>query len=546
MESALYYLTIALGISIVVNLILKRLGISQIIGYIMTGTVVAYMFDLRHLADSHTLEAIAEFGVVFLMFTIGLEVSLRRLATMKTDVFFNGFLQTTLTAVLFFGACYGIFHLNFATSLVVSMSLALSSTAVVLSHLKATKEITRPYGQRSMGILIYQDLAVIPILLLIGFLSTGTANIGAVLLQTILSAIVIVGLLFVVGKRLMTWLLHFSSSSNVEELFMGSVLLIVVGASLLVHTFGFTYSLGAFIAGMIIAETNYHHKVESDIAPFKDLLLGTFFVTVGMKIDVAFFGAHIGEILGLLMAILVIKAAMLFGIVRIYSKAKVAFKTAVALSQVGEFSFAIFALAGNKNILNPQLVQMLVLTVVLSIVVTPFILSKINAISGLFFKEASMTEDFGSLSVYRNHVIVCGYGIVGKFVVRALRAEEVKYIIVDNSYKHVQEALADGEKAYYGDMSKMQILEKLHTKDAISVIVTLDNSAKKRLICESILSYAPSAKVVVKVVSSEEKRELRGLPIRITVDGKREVAARLVSEALSCDLENFSLSSVAL
>ena len=479
MESALYYLTIALGISIVVNLILKRLGVSPIIGYIMTGTVVAYAFDLRHMADSYTLEAIAEFGVVFLMFTIGLEVSLRRLATMKIDVFFNGFLQTTLTAAVIFGASYGLFHLDFATSLIVSMSLALSSTAVVLSHLKVSKEISRPYGQRSMGILIYQDLAVIPILILIGFLSTGTANISQVLVQTTLSAIVIVGLLFVVGKRVMTWLLHFSSSSNVEELFMGSVLLIVVGASLLVHMFGFTYSLGAFIAGMIIAETHYHHKVESDIAPFKDLLLGTFFVTVGMKIDIAFFTTHISEILGLLIAILVIKAVILFGIVRIYSKAKIAFKTAIALSQVGEFSFAIFALAGNKHLLDGQLVQFLVLTVVLSIIVTPLILSKINPIAGLFFKETSMTEDFASLSVHSNHVIVCGYGVVGKFVVKALRAQEVKYIIVDNSYKHVQEALADGEKAYYGDMSKTAILEKLHTKEAISVIVTLDNSCQK-------------------------------------------------------------------
>ena len=148
-----------------------------------------------------------------------------------------------------------------------------------------------------MGILIYQDIAVIPILLLIGFLSSG-GDIASVLIQTTLSAIVIVGLLFVVGKKVMAWLLHFSSSSNVDELFMGSVLLIVVGASLAVHAFGFTYSLGAFIAGMIIAETRYHHKVESDIAPFKDLLLGTFFVTVGMKIDLAFFVSHALEVMG--------------------------------------------------------------------------------------------------------------------------------------------------------------------------------------------------------------------------------------------------------
>ncbi|HEX5709864.1 MAG TPA: cation:proton antiporter, partial [Sulfuricurvum sp.] len=439
-------------------------------------------------------------------------------------------------------ACFGLFHLNFATSLIVSMSLALSSTAVVLSYLKSTKEIARPYGQRSMGILIYQDLAVIPILLLIGFLNGGTENISEALLQTALSAIMIVGLLFVVGKRVMTWLLHFSSSSNVEELFMGSVLLIVVGASLIVHAFGFTYSLGAFIAGMIIAETHYHHKVESDIAPFKDLLLGTFFVTVGMKIDLAFFTSHMGEILGLLIIILVIKALIIFGVVRIYSKAKIAFKTAIALSQVGEFSFAIFALAGNTGALDPNLVQTLVLVVVLSIVVTPFILARINVVAGKFFKETSMTEDFAALTVRSNHVIVCGYGVVGKFVVKALRDEDVKYIIVDNSYKHVQEALAEGEEAYYGDMSKIAILEKLHTKEAISVIVTLDNSAKKRLICESILSYAPNVKVVVKVVSLEEKRELRGLSISVTVDGKREVAEKLVCEALYCDLAERSIA----
>ena len=147
-----------------------------------------------------------------------------------------------------------------------------------------------------------------------------------------------------------------------------------------------------------------------------------------------------------------------------------------------------------------------------------------------------MTEYFDALAVYSNHVIVCGYGIVGKFVVKALRMEEVKYIIVDNSYKHVQEALGDGEKAYYGDMSKIGILDKLHIHEAISVIVTLDNLAKKRLICESILSYAPQVNGVVKVVSIEEKRELRGLPISVTVDGKKEVASKLVCEALHCDL----------
>lgn len=536
MESALYYVTIAMGLSIVLNLILKRLGISQIIGYIVTGVTVAYAFDLRHMADSHTLELIAEFGVVFLMFTIGLEVSLQRLSTMKTDVFFNGILQVGISGLIFFALAYGLLGIGLETSLIVSMALSLSSTAVVLTYLKSTKEIVRPYGQKATGILIFQDIAVIPILILIGFLNSGGENISSVLLQTAISAFVIVGLLFIIGKRVMTWLLHFSSSSEVDELFMGSVLVIVVASSLLASYAGFTYSLGAFVAGMIIAETRYHHKVEADIAPFKDLLLGTFFVTVGMKIDLGLFLDHFGEIIAILLAVMVIKAIVILGVVKIHSQGKIAFKTAVALSQVGEFSFAIFALAGNYKLIPDQLSQILVLIVVLSIILTPFILSNLSKISGYFFKDVSVTETFAMLPGRKNHIIVCGYGVVGKFVAKALREEGVDYVVADNSYKHVEEALKDGQEVYFGDMSKTAILDKLCTKDSVSVIITLDNLEKKKLICESIVRYAPSVKLVVKVVSLEEKRELRGLPISITIDGKREVASRLVSEALYCNL----------
>ena len=536
MESALYYVTIALGFSIVVNLILKRFGISQIIGYILTGVSVAYLFDIRHLSDSHTLGMIAEFGVVFLMFTIGLEVSLQRLSMMKTDVFFNGSLQVLLSSVIFFAIAYWGFGISLESALITSMALSLSSTAVVLSYLKSTKEIARPYGQKATGILIFQDIAVIPILILIGFLSSDGKDIGDVLLQTAISAVVIVGSLFIVGKRVMTWLLHFSSSSEVDELFMGSVLVIVVASSLLASYAGFTYSLGAFVAGMIIAETRYHHKVEADIAPFKDLLLGTFFVTVGMKIDLALFTSHFFEILAILGTVLAVKAVVIFGVIRIHSQSKIAFKTAIALAQVGEFSFAIFALAGNYRLIPEELSQLLVLVAVLSIILTPFILTYLAIISGYFFKDVSVTETFAMLPGRHNHIIVCGYGIVGKFVAKELRSSGVDYVVADNSYKHVQEALRDGQEVYFGDMSKTAILDKLCTKDSVSVIITLDNLEKKRLICESIIRYAPEVKLVVKVVSLEEKRELRGLPITITIDGKKEVAARLVSEALTCEL----------
>ncbi|WP_299805457.1 NAD-binding protein, partial [Sulfuricurvum sp. RIFOXYD2_FULL_44_160] len=262
----------------------------------------------------------------------------------------------------------------------------------------------------------------------------------------------------------------------------------------------------------------------------------TFFVTVGMKIDLALFTSHFFEILAILGVVLAVKAVVIFGVIRIHSQSKIAFKTAIALAQVGEFSFAIFALAGNYRLIPEELSQLLVLVAVLSIILTPFVLTYLATISGYFFKDVSVTETFAMLPGRHNHIIVCGYGIVGKFVAKELRASGVDYVVADNSYKHVQEALRDHQEVYFGDMSKSAILDKLCTKDSVSVIITLDNLEKKRLICEAILRYAPEVKLVVKVVSLEEKRELRGLPITITIDGKKEVAARLVSEALTCEL----------
>ena len=273
MENTLLYVIVALGISLILNIFFKKFGVSQIIGYIFTGTIIVYAFDLREASHSHELEMVGEFGIVFLMFTIGLEISLSKMGSMKKEIFGNGAMQVGFTALAVYAIAHYLFSIDTISSLIISMAFALSSTAVVLSYLKTSKEIYTPYGQRSTGILVFQDIAVIPILILIGFLSSeADESIYIILTDTMMSAIMVVGLLFVVGKRLMSWLLHFSASSELDELFMGSVLFIVVAASLFAHYMGFTYSLGAFVAGMIIAETKYHHKVESDIAPLKDIL----------------------------------------------------------------------------------------------------------------------------------------------------------------------------------------------------------------------------------------------------------------------------------
>lgn len=537
MENALLYIIVALGISIIINIFLKRIGVSQIIGYILTGTVIVYAFDLRYLNDSHTLELVGEFGIVFLMFTIGLEISLAKMGSMKKEIFGNGFMQVGLTALVVYATSYYIFSLDMKSSLIISLAFALSSTAVVLSYLKSSKEIYRPYGQRATGILIFQDIAVIPILILISFLTTeGDESVWVILGDTLFSVIVVLGLLFIVGKRLMTWLLHFSASSELEELFMGSVLFIVLGASLVAYYMGFTYSLGAFVAGMIIAETKYHHKVESDIAPFKDILLGTFFVVVGMKVDVALFIDKIALVIALFLAVLIIKTAIIYVVVRFSDKHTTSLKTALALSQVGEFSFVIFAVASSGGILNDNLAQFLVLIVIFSMVVTPFFITRIKTIVEFFTKESSSVEELAPLADRENHIVVCGYSVVGKFVTKNLDELGVPYVVIDNSYKHVKEAIADGREAYLGDASRLSILNALHIEKAASVIVTLDNIEKKRLICEAVLQYTNNVNLIVKVTSLEDKEKLQDLDITTIVDGKVEIARVLVERMLTCQL----------
>jgi CPA2 family monovalent cation:H+ antiporter-2 len=351
------------------------------------------------------------------MFTIGLEISLAKMNKMKKEIFGNGLMQVAFTSIAAYGISHYLFALDVKSSLIISLAFSLSSTAVVLSYLKSSKEIYTPYGQKATGILIFQDIAVIPILILISFLtSSGDESVFTILTNTVISAVLVIGLLFVVGKRVMTWLLHFSASSEVEELFMGSVLFIVMAASLLAYGMGFTYSLGAFVAGMIIAETKYHHKVESDIAPFKDILLGTFFITVGMKIDLAFLFENIVTIVGIFALTLLVKTMIMFLLLRLSSTSSTALKTALSLSQVGEFSFVIFAVAASGGLLGPWLESFFILVVIFSMIVTPFFIAKINNFVESIIKTKDPVTDMSSLSNIKDHVVVCGYSVVGKFV----------------------------------------------------------------------------------------------------------------------------------
>ena len=535
MEHFLFTLFLALFTATILNIIFKKLGISQIIGYILTGVIISYGFHLKG-GNISSLDAIAEFGIVFLMFTIGLEISFDKIRKMKEILLLNGFLQVHISAGLIFLATYFIFHLSFQISLIIAFAFSLSSTAIVLPYLKSSKDIHTPYGEKTTAILIYQDLAVIPILLLISFLTNEKLSIAEVIINTFLSAALITLFMFIFGKKIIDWLLQFSSNTRLEELFISAVFSIVIGAALLAEYLGFTYSLGAFLAGMIIADTKFRIKVESDISNFKDLLLGTFFFTVGTKIDIIYFLENTHIIVGLFLLIMIIKGLVVYLIIRRKSDNNTSVKSAIALCQVGEFSFAIFTLASSQHVIPVETANFLTLISVMSMILTPFFLNNIYKISSLLSKDLYESDNIQPLDE-QNHIIICGFSILGRVVARDLADRNMPFIIVTNDLRQVQFATKMGYKAYFGHLQKKSVLEALRVEKSSSIIVTITETYDKILICDAILKYCPDANIILKYESIEEKHLLIDLNIKKFVHAHAEVGRLLVEEAThSCDL----------
>jgi CPA2 family monovalent cation:H+ antiporter-2 len=533
MDSILLIIFISLAIASVLNIVLKKFSISHIIGYIITGIIVSHFFEFESSSSSHSsLDLIGEFGIVFLMFTIGLELSFGKLKKMKEIVFVNGTLQVLLSALVIFAMAHFVFSIALVSSVIIALAFSLSSTAIVLSYLKKSKDVVTPYGEKSVAILIFQDVAVIPVLLLISFLANDELSMGDVLLNTLISATLVIGFMFTLGKKLIGWLLHFSTNAKLEELFLGSVLSIVIGASLLAHEMGFTYSLGAFIAGMIIAETNFHVKVESDIASYKDLLLGAFFFSIGTKIDMSYFYHEFVAVLGILILVMALKAGIIYLLIRRKSSKSDAVKTAIALCQIGEFSFAIFSLALTENILSDELGSFLILVTVLSMIVTPFMVNNIYKLASYFAKEFFESDNIAPIDASQ-HTIICGFAVTGRVVAKELAKEGKEFVIISDNLQHVLLARERGYMAYFGHLDKAPVLESLKVEQAASVIITVTNLLTKKIICQAVKDYYPDVQLIVKIASIDEKQALEGIGITEFVHAYQETAKLLVKSSLA-------------
>ena len=530
----------AIFIAIIVNLLLKKIHLPTIIGYIFTGTIIAYIFDLHAAVNNHDLKEIAEFGVVFLMFTIGLEFSVEALVRMKREVFVTGTLQVVVTTLIVVLISYFILNFDFQTSMIIGAALSLSSTAIVLKTYNESKEIKKRHGQRVLGILIMQDIAVIPILLMVSIFTMDSSNsVSYIVIKTLIAAVVLIGILYLVGKYLLEPFFTHVSETNSDELFVGSVLLIAIGASYMAHYFGFSYSLGAFIAGMMIAETKFKHQVESDLIPFRNLLLGVFFITVGMQINFTTISDHIFTILLLLPILMITKYFIIYAIVRIDDTKRVAFKTALSLVQMGEFSLAILELGRSNELIDPTNSQILIVTIVISMVLTPIALKNLSKIASSLLTEDLMEVSTTSLvdKDLKGHVVVLGYGHLGQEIVRELKDMKNDYVIIENKMKFYQMGKEDDEPIIFGNAAQKHILQSVNIEQACAVIVAVDNPEQLHLICETIDDLNKNAKTIVKITKAEDRKLISGLHLEHIIVDDEVVAKALVEETRTCSID---------
>ncbi|MBU1215894.1 cation:proton antiporter [bacterium] len=500
-----------LFISLVANIFLKKFGLPTIIGYIFTGTIISYVFGLHDAVNNHELKEIAEFGIVFLMFTIGLEFSVQHLKDMKYEVFVVGSLQILITIFVVLFISYYIFNIEKYTALVISMAVAMSSTAIILKTFNETGEINKKYGKNALGILIMQDIAVIPILIIIGVISSQESSLRSVIAEVAIGVLILLIALYVIGKYLLEPFFNQIVKTKSDELFIGSILFLAIGASYGAHVLGFSYSLGAFVAGMLIAETKYKHQAEADLIPFRDILLGIFFITVGMQINFDVIFEYIHYVALLLVSIMFIKFIIIYFLIRM-SKAnnkRTTLKTAFSLIQIGEFALAILELARVNSIIEAPYGQVMIVTIVISMVLTPFILKNLSRISDHFIKD-----EFADLEVslkscpYKEHLVVLGYGEFGQSVVAKLKDDGEVYIIVENNIDQFHLAQKNNEPVIFGSASNREILKNSYMKRAKKVIVAIDNPKKLHLVCENIMTMISGDKIIVKVHSKKERNSL--------------------------------------
>jgi len=482
--------------------VFKRLGLGSVLGFLAAGMIIG-PWGLKLVSEPEAILGFAEFGVVLLLFLVGLELNPQRLWQLRRPIFGMGSVQVagTIAAVAAIGWALG---LPFTLAVVAGMGFAMSSTAIALATLQEKRLLATPGGQASFSVLLFQDLAVIPLVLLLGLLAPEQSR-GSLDWMAAARGLAMIALFIGAGRTLLRPLLRFIASTGQRDIFVAFALLLVLGVAALMEMVGLSMALGAFLAGVMLADSEYRHELELDIEPFKGLLLGLFFIAVGMSVDLGLFVRSPLLVLGLALAIVALKAALLYPVAKTfgYCGRADALLFALGLSQVGEFAFVLFAAAG--QILPRATLDVLNAAVAASMLTTPLLMLLYERVLAPRFAMGAEREV--EVIDEANPVIVAGFGRFGQVVTRVLNGLRIRATLIDHDPNQIELVRRFGSKAYYGDATRLDVLEKAGVATARLLVVALDDHEAALRLVKRVRKRYPQLKVIARAHSRSDAFE---------------------------------------
>jgi CPA2 family monovalent cation:H+ antiporter-2 len=547
-------IVILIGTAVIVVAVFKYLKLSPVLGYLVAGTLIGdYGFKVVSYSET---SSIAELGVVFLLFAIGLELSFERLKAMRRYVLGLGSLQVILSSISI--AFIAIFFIGnrYNEAILIGGGLALSSTAIVLQVLSETKNHSSQVGRISLSILLQQDFSVIPLLVLVPILaSSADAKMFLLLGEALLKAVIVLAAIFISGRLLLRPLFRLISSDGVEnseELFVAATLLIVLTAAWGTEEMGLSLALGAFVAGILVAETEFRVQAEESIAPFKGLFLGLFFMSVGMGIDVKEIYANIGTVIAVSLCLITVKAVIITLLCLLFGFNKsTSIHAGLLLSQGGEFAFILFNLGIDSKIIDPHIGKILLLTVTFTMALTP-LLNLIGIRLAGFFSDIDQSIsplkiiEKGSADL-NNHIIISGFGKVGNMIARVLEAEEINYIAVDIDESKVKKGNNEGYPVFLGDFSKIETLKAAGLLRSSIAIITTDNIITTKKTIKLISENSEDIIIIAKVKDFSHANEFYEAGASIILPEIYEIGLQLGCEVLKVlGINNYEINRIKM
>lgn len=524
--------------SVPIVFLFNRLRLPVIIGFIATGVIIGpYGFGLIH--ETEAIEALAEIGVVLLLFTIGLEFSLRNILQMKQLVFGGGGLQVTITTFLVTGILYLIgWSLNQAVFF--GFLLALSSTAIVLKTYIDRAEVDTPHGRAGIGILLFQDLCIVPMMLLVPILSGKEGSSPLNVLITLGTAVLAIAVIIFAARILVPRALHHIVQLRSPEMFIIFIVLVSLGTAWVTSQFGLSLALGAFIAGLVLSESEYSHQIVADILPFRDVFNSLFFVSIGMLLSMSFLAANALTVLIWVVSLIVGKAIIAIFALRVMGNSlRVATIAGLGIAQIGEFSFIVAKLGLNQELIGQSDYQIFLSASVLSMIATPFLIKAAprigyaiqSRLSTHSLLEKSMIDNVPTDGL-KGHVVIVGYGLNGRNVSKVLRKVGIPYTILDLNAGVVRWAAAEGEPIHYGDSTRGEVLHHVHLEQARILVIAISDPIATRRTVALVRKLNPDIHIIVRTRYMAELTDLYKLGANQVIPEEFETSIEIFSRVL--------------